>query len=714
MGAYRLGKLRMKNFRSYEDTEISFSPCGLTLIRGFNLDTGGSSFSGKSSIPVAIAMALGFCPFSIKDQQSWGSKGGMLVSLELILDDGTWVITRGVKTSLKPPQGETITGVEAVDAKLKELVGVDPKVLSAQTYRRQKSEGVFLHKTDAEKKDFLCTVTPLAAIEASIAVAEDNIKVVEARMASVKARFSDLNSTCLSLHETELVEVDELALEVLVNDIHARLEDLRIEESSLASGIASDELEYTAVNNRVLTQHADQVIAAKAAVALLSEEMTAFVPGQESSPGMARLKADYDKATSRLATMTEDDAEVASSKNAQKLGLNVSYNGAAVIASQIPRLTRELATKGEERLVLAAMKCPTCEQDWKDSFHRQDKNDRECDVIVVALAEAGLAKKEMAALLEEMAAIVFVPNPKIVRYQEIVSQLAGDIRVEAERLRSALAQQLTTAKLELASIQQLVSGQQAQESADIKARLGNTRRELDSIRVKVHLESHSLSLQTLSLKSTRLENEARRKAHESRMDERKKAEKARELSRLEFVAAEADKNAELDFIEMVGYRGFLGAVFEEILGEITEEANTILGSVANTAHVTIAFNSEAVSLKGVTRKEIRPVVTIGGFEANLASGASGGMGTSIDLAVDLAVANVVSRRTNSCPGWLILDESFEGLDSVSKETCVEMLAKHAGTRLILVVDHAGETGELFPQKLDIEFKNGKSRLREQE
>ncbi len=41
---------------------------------------------------------------------------------------------------------------------------------------------------------------------------------------------------------------------------------------------------------------------------------------------------------------------------------------------------------------------------------------------------------------------------------------------------------------------------------------------------------------------------------------------------------------------------------------------------------------------------------------------------------------------------------------------MEILKKHACNRLILVVDHASETKELFSSFIDIEFKNGVSRV----
>jgi DNA repair exonuclease SbcCD ATPase subunit len=169
-------------------------------------------------------------------------------------------------------------------------------------------------------------------------------------------------------------------------------------------------------------------------------------------------------------------------------------------------------------------------------------------------------------------------------------------------------------------------------------------------------------------------------------------------------------DAERDFLHLIGREGFLGSIFDEVLEEIGAETNDVLASIANTRHCTLEFKSETMTQKGTVRREIVPVVTINGHKASLKFGPSGGMLSAIELAVDLAVGAVISRRTGVCPGWLILDESFDGLGPVEKETCLEILQKYAHDRLVIVVDHASETQGLFTQRITVEYSGGKSRI----
>jgi ABC-type molybdenum transport system ATPase subunit/photorepair protein PhrA len=74
------------------------------------------------------------------------------------------------------------------------------------------------------------------------------------------------------------------------------------------------------------------------------------------------------------------------------------------------------------------------------------------------------------------------------------------------------------------------------------------------------------------------------------------------------------------------------------------------------------------------------------------------------------VRKVVSARSGVNPGWLILDECFEGLGVVEKEACLELLKQAALDTLILVVDHGSETKELFDQRILVEYSDGQSKV----
>src|SRR5579884_3249048 len=79
-----LDALELANTRSFvKKARIVFPRKGLLLLRGKNLDTGGSSGSGKSTIAMAINHAYGACDIPATELRSWGSKAPPDVQLEL-------------------------------------------------------------------------------------------------------------------------------------------------------------------------------------------------------------------------------------------------------------------------------------------------------------------------------------------------------------------------------------------------------------------------------------------------------------------------------------------------------------------------------------------------------------------------------------------------------------------------------------------------------
>ena len=158
-------------------------------------------------------------------------------------------------------------------------------------------------------------------------------------------------------------------------------------------------------------------------------------------------------------------------------------------------------------------------------------------------------------------------------------------------------------------------------------------------------------------------------------------------------------SAEKDYAEMI--RGFITSAFSEILDELAVEANEVLAGVENTQDITIRFDLDKISADGDLAARIIPVVSIRGHE--IAPGdLSGGQATMLDLAVDLlAIGKVAARRTGFEPGWLILDEAFDGLGSADKEGCLSILAQHAQAKLIFVVTHNIEFKEVFARRIRV-------------
>ena len=322
-------------------------------------------------------------------------------------------------------------------------------------------------------------------------------------------------------------------------------------------------------------------------------------------------------------------------------------------------------------------KCPTCFRTWEAAAKKAEDTK-----AVIANHEAQLktlgdftaTKKQV----EEVLRTTFTPDPIIEQLKAVQDQLEGQYQ-ELKLSLYAEPQQSATEMTNRFNVQR------GMVSTRIQA-LGEQIRTIESLNAK--------------LDTARKMVEQNMKTIQGRLEGRQK------------VAAKfrADLNAEKDFLALMGREGFLGVIFDDVLREIETEANERLGRLANVSHVTIQFKSEVETQKGTVKKTITPVVSINGVEAKLRSGLSGGMYTSVEGVVDLAVMSVVQRRTGAIPGFLFLDESFNGQGNATKEAAMEVLREYGEEKLVIVIDHNSEFKEMFSQFIDVTCKDGKSSI----
>lgn len=185
---------------------------------------------------------------------------------------------------------------------------------------------------------------------------------------------------------------------------------------------------------------------------------------------------------------------------------------------------------------------------------------------------------------------------------------------------------------------------------------------------------------------------------------------ARERCETELGAARADleqaklqEAAHRDLAHLL--RQYVVGVFEEVLVDLSATTNTILGQVPNVSDCSVDFCSEE---RGVKR-EVSEKVYVGGVERDR-DDLSGGQEAAFELAVDLALFDVVSGRGAVQPTWMVLDEPFDGMGAPDKEAFLDIMQARRD-RLYLVIDHSREFGELFIRfGIGVEKSAGRSRI----
>ena len=351
----------------------------------------------------------------------------------------------------------------------------------------------------------------------------------------------------------------------------------------------------------------------------------------------------------------------------------------------------ELRRKISEYEKILSGVCPTCNQAWAPNLQKVKQDHEAAKAELESVSEVAKTLPECLRSLRTAESEPFAPNPIINKLVQLKSSIEADLGAARRDYFASVGPKNREIQIEMDVIQEKIR----QEIAEFNSSV------------------HSI----LSAKEAKRQEKAMLEASQGVRTKWEESKARLSAVRAEVEKAEAKVAAvksqialEQEFVKMVGREGFLGVIFDEVLAEIAEEANSMLATVPNVSHVTIHFRSESQTLKGTVKKAIVPVVSINGHEASIGSGLSGGMSTSVELAVDLAVSAVVSRRSGVVPGFLILDESFEGLGPGEKEAALEILKKHAANKLVIVVDHMPEFKEFFDKQLLVENQGGESRL----
>ncbi len=148
-----------------------------------------------------------------------------------------------------------------------------------------------------------------------------------------------------------------------------------------------------------------------------------------------------------------------------------------------------------------------------------------------------------------------------------------------------------------------------------------------------------------------------------------------------------------------------------ILDSIVESFNEVVSSYVDILwpNASYTLNSYRENAKGEVTAKFSETLTMNGKEVSTGS-LSGGELKALSLCADFAILDVLETNFGLSTNLVILDEPFDGLDSVGRELVVDLLENTGKKRQIFVVDHASEAKSMFSKSIRIEKKNEVSKL----
>ncbi len=683
-----------------EPFRVVLPESGMCLIRGINKDTGDSSGCGKSTLALSPGVLFGGSPHSLIDLQSWFTDEPLLLGGVLDTSQGEVIVERckGLTVTIGNEKFKGRSAEQQLDC----LFGMSEKLRALTTYRGQGTDGVFWSMSDTEKKSFLSQILDLDQYERIANDAAESAKFLREKLISLETKL-ELAKTALdnALNIPVTVTGGSAAeLKTEADRLEALVEKLKLD-------ISDSEMKIDTITLNLQKEAQKQIEGLKAqelgVLTSIQQEISKVLAVQEPNSLIEARKTER----AIQADVFNKQVELEKKKNA----LTLEFVSLTETLHNIPRLEKELENFKHQYIHLKGQVCPTCRQSWVQS---QDELSVVTQNIIngeAHLLELSKVKSHATQVKLELDSIPDVDsNPEV---QALKGKLAettafiADIKTRFEGVKSG---KLYDLRLQEGNARKQMDGKEKEVKSEFQLKLDT---ETFLLKQDIHAQKYMVDGYRDSVKVCRAEasriaiEDALQAEKEKRVNESKLALEAAQAEYLKF---KTRCDLELDIYKLVGREGFLGGIFDDVLEEIAAATNNILGQVANVRHITFQFDSEKETNSGTLQKRIVPIINVNGRKVNFKSGISGGQQSSVRLAVDLGVGEVAAKRRGSYPGWLVIDEGFDGLGDISKESCMDTLAAYAGNRLILIIDHSSTLQGTFSQIIDIESLDERSRI----
>jgi exonuclease SbcC len=177
-------------------------------------------------------------------------------------------------------------------------------------------------------------------------------------------------------------------------------------------------------------------------------------------------------------------------------------------------------------------------------------------------------------------------------------------------------------------------------------------------------------------------------------------EKSREEKATALTKTATEKSIYEELGTAFGKKGIQALIIEQVLPEIEDEANRLLGRMTD-GKMSVRLETQRLSRKGepVETLDIRVSDELGTRDYEMFSG---GEAFRIDFALRIALSKLLARRAGAPLPTLFIDEGFGTQDSSGREKLVEAINSIQNDfEKILVITHIEELKDAFPVRIEV-------------
>jgi DNA repair exonuclease SbcCD ATPase subunit len=676
----KLKKLRFKGIgRFVEMQEIEFDSLGnMVQLGGENRNTQGSSGAGKSTVFNALDYLFGVNKIPSTVLKSRQSDEGIFVEGEFTSEDLPVKITRGKKLAIDI-DGEITTGSSAItEEKLDKIIGMPRELFRKMYHKRQKEGGFFLQMTPSEIDKFLMSALGHDAWKPKLKKLDDKIKDLSETLtktnhdkASAESGLNATQSAIATIGEPPVQEMHESVVTKLQHAFEASDRALKTLESQ--HKVERETLELTRPKLNTVFFDRTRLVALEQESDRIKKSIDQLKFAEKDRQNKAQREYSEVKAT-----VTKLKALVETGKKALE---------------KIQEISAHLKNIKEG-------KCYTCCQDWADTKKEETLKQQALTARTQMQdgqrAEGILPAQErkIADLSADLLEREVIEIPGLVGQLQVVGL---DLVAEREKEKHHQGEQMLANQYVLGRFKEsemTLREKQAQEMSQVRGQSDIDRRTHEAARSKLLAYQEAQRRYDGSLASL--------KAQETSY-----ANKASELTvkstqvHNEFTCAEELKRA---------IKSYLSCSFDEALESIGENATTLIRHIPNMANATIQLEGTKETQDGKVNEEVNAVIHMDGEENIDIRSLCGGERTAADLAIDLSVIDLLQNRANKGIDIFVLDEPFQGLDTVCIEMALEILKNSNSNKRLVIVDHNPEVKEMVESRLVVVREGSTSKV----
>lgn len=650
----------------------------LIQIDGKNQNTGGSSGAGKSTTVEALAFLLGISDIPSTQLQSRITKSPIWVQGEF---EGGITITRSKKDGLtiETPEGTVSGNSKLAEEKLDEIIGVDRKLLKTMCYKRQKQGGFFLNLTPKQSHEFLIECLDLGPLKSKTIKLEENIKnKYKPRKIELESSINVLTENLLQLKKLlgqkvepvkpEIENVEELKLKVNVINQQIKVENNIYQETTDKLGPKPEEPSVFEFNKQ------DELNELNNSISLLKTKMHNNLKEKDTA---------IEQATSAVYKLQKKIEGI----NTQKI---------ATIEKK-----KKLEELEESYQHVVNETCPTCMREWYEfSGHTKEILEKKIAELKAAIKEYEDAAAEMphhTMLLKKAQEILEKRKTTVVNMEE--NKELEELQLKKRKLENEKDNIVSAKRNEYLELFNKWSAEYSaitevyrEKTDDFKTQVKDINTQINDIETKYHFYKAALESYQKDVANINAEIDVSAK---------KLVEQKKELKELERDILLSEESIRL-------IKNFTLQKFQDTLDYIGQRATEIINMIPNMANAVIYFENAKETKSGKIKNEVNAVINLESDSKIPIKTLSGGERTSADFAIDLAVGEMIESMTQKGVNFLIIDEGFDGLDSISKIECLEILKSLNTDKKMLIVDHSSEVKEMVYDIIQVNRVNEES------